>query len=71
MKKLYNEKNIFLTKSQLCELRPYFRLVFHIGHACAMIVHTQADQLLPQSLLEQFDTLHSQYRHIGHLHDEV
>ena len=28
-----------------------------MGYACAMIVHTRADQLLPQLLMEQFDTL--------------
>ena len=27
------------------------------GYACAMIVHTRADQLLPQLLMDQFDTL--------------
>ena len=42
-----------------------------MGYACAMIVHTQADQLLSQLLMETFDTLTSQYRHIRHLHEEV
>ena len=27
-------------------------------------MHTRADQLLPQLLIEQFDTLPTQYRHI-------
>ena len=36
-----------------------------------MIVHTQADQLLPQLLLEQFDSLPSQCRHIEHMHEVV
>ena len=31
----------------------------------------RADQLLPQFLLEPFDTLASQYRHIGHVHEEI
>ena len=30
-----------------------------------------ADQLLPQLLLELFDTLHSQYRLTGHVHEEI
>ena len=36
-----------------------------------MVVLIQADQLLPQFLLELFDTLPSQYRHLGHVHEEV
>ena len=36
-----------------------------------MIVHTRADQLLSQLLMETFDTLTSQYRHIRHLNEEV
>ena len=36
-----------------------------------MIVHIQEDQLLIQLLIEQLDTLPSQYRHIGHLNKEV
>ena len=30
-----------------------------------------ADQLLPQLLMEQFDTLTIQYRHIEHMHEGV
>ena len=30
-----------------------------------------ADQLLPQLLMEQFDTLPLQYRHIEHMHEGV
>ena len=30
------------------------------GYACAMIVHTNADQLLSQLLMDQFDTLSTQ-----------
>ena len=36
-----------------------------------MIVHTWADQLLPQLLMEQFDTLPSQCRHIEDMHEGV
>ena len=34
-----------------------------------MIVPSWDDQLLPQLLMEQFDTLPSQCRHIGHMHE--
>ena len=38
---------------------------------CAMIVHTRADQLLSQLLMDSLDTLLSHYRHTGNLHEEV
>ena len=56
MKKLDFEKKYFLTKWQLCELT-HFLHVFDMGYACAMTVHTQADQLSPQLLMDQYDTL--------------
>ena len=37
-------------------------------YAYAIIVHIQADQLLPQLLMEQFDTLPIQCRRIEHMH---
>ena len=37
----------------------------------AMIVHTLAYQLLLQLLMEQFDTLPSQYINIEHMHEGV
>ena len=47
-------------------------MAFHIGfYAHAIIGHTQADQLLPQLLMEQFDTLPIQCRHIEHMHEGV
>ena len=33
-----------------------------------LLVHTQADQLLPQLLMDLFDTLPIQCRHIEHMH---
>ena len=30
------------------------------GYACSMMVHTGADELLPQLLMELFDTLYTQ-----------
>ena len=35
------------------------------------MVPSWADQLLPQLLMEQFDTLPIQYRHIEHMHEGV
>ena len=37
----------------------------------AEIVHMQGNQLVPQLLLKQSDTLLTQYRHIEHLCEEV
>ena len=35
------------------------------------MVPSWADQLLPQFLMEQFDMLPLQYRHIDHMHEGV
>ena len=35
------------------------------------MVPSWADQLLPQLLMEQFDTLPIQFRHIEHMHEGV
>ena len=44
-------------------------MAFNIGfYAYAIIGHTRADQLLPQLLMEQFDTFP---RHIEHMHEGV
>ena len=45
-------------------------MAFYIGfYANAIIVHTRAEQLLPQLLMEQFDTFPIQCRHIEHMHE--
>ena len=50
----------------------FFRLVStKRGYACSMIVYTRADQLLSQLLIEHFDTLPTQCRHIEHMHEGV
>ena len=47
-------------------------MAFYIGvYAYAIIVHTRADQLLPQLLMEQFGTLPIQCRHIEHMHEGI
>ena len=38
---------------------------------CAIIVHTRADQLLSQLLMDSLNTLLSHYRPIGNLHEEI
>ena len=40
-------------------------------YAYAIIVHTQADQLLTQLLMEQLDTLPIQCTHIEHMHEGI
>ena len=40
-------------------------------YAYAIIGHTRANQLLPQLLMEQFDTFPIQGRHIEHMHEGV
>ena len=42
-------------------------MAFYIGFLYAIVVHTQADQLLPQLLMERFDTLPIQCRHIENI----
>ena len=66
--KEFGSHNFFLTKWQLWELRqlfPYMAFVY------AWIVPLWADQLLLQLLMEQFDTLRIQCRHIEHMHEGV
>ena len=41
------------------------------GNPGICIDGAMADQLLPQLLMEQFDTLPIQYRHIEHVHEGV
>ena len=53
---------IILTKWQLCER----------GYAvCAMTVQMRTKRVLPQLLMDRFDTLPLQCRHTEHLHVEV
>ena len=53
-------KNI-IDKMAALRTLTFFRLVTtKRGFACSMIVHTQADQLIQQLLMELFDTLYTQ-----------
>ena len=48
------------------------RCFYCVGfYAHAITGHTQADQLLPQLLMEQFDTLYIKCKHIEHMHEGV
>ena len=57
----------------LLELFPFVVLncFYYRVYAYAIIGHTRADQLLPQLLMEQFDTFPIQCRHIEHMHEGV
>ena len=47
-------------------------MALNIGlYAYAIIVHTRADQLLPQLVMKQLDTFPIQCRHIEHMHEGV
>ena len=71
MKELGFQKSI-IDKMAAMSTLTFFRLVStKRGYACSMIVHTRADQLLSQLLMDSLNTLFSHYRHIGNLHEEV
>ena len=53
-----------MDKMTAMRMRQFFLLIFNSGYACAMIVHTRADQLLPQLSMVQLDTLPKQCIHI-------
>ena len=55
----------FIILVELRQLFPYMAFVY------AWIVPLWANQLLPQLLMEQFDTLPIQCRHIEHMHEGV
>ena len=55
----------FIILVELRQLFPYMAFVY------AWIVPLWANQLLPQLLMEQFDTLRIQCRHIEHMHEGV
>ena len=55
----------FIIFVEIRQLFPYMAFVY----ACK--VPLWADQLLPQLLMEQFDTLPIQCRHIEHMHEGV
>ena len=71
MKEFGTKKDI-IDKMAAMRTLTFFRLLStKRGYACSMIVHTRADQLLPQLLMELFDTLYIQCKHIEHMHERV
>ena len=53
------------------KMTAFFTLLLNKGFVSAQIVHAQGNQLVPELLLKPSDTLHTQCRHIEHLHEEV
>ena len=71
MKEFGSQKSI-IDKMAAMSILTFFRLVStKRGYACSMIVRTRVDQLLPQLLMELFDTLYAQCLHIEHMHEGV
>ena len=66
--KEFGSQKIILTKWQLWELAQLFS---YMAFVYAWIGPLWADQLLLQLLMEQFDTLRIQCRHIEHMHEGV
>ena len=60
-----------MDKMTAMRTRQFLWLIFDRGCACAMIVHTRADQLLPQLSMVQLDTLPKQCIPIEHMHEGV
>ena len=72
MKEFGTPKNIIDKMAAMRNLTFFFRLVStKRGYACSMIVHTRADELLPPLLMELFNTLYTQCKHIEHMHEGV
>ena len=66
--KEFGSQKIILTKWQLWELTQLFPYMVFVY---ALIVPLWANQLLPQLLMKQFDTLSIQCRHIENMHEGV
>ena len=62
-------KNIYYCQNDSYENLDNFLPFIELGYACAMIVHSWANQFLPQILMDQFDTMPTQCRHIEHMHE--
>ena len=56
---------------KMTAIRQFFRIVLKRGYSCSIIVHTWAVQLLSHILVDHFDTLPTQCRHIEHTHEGV
>ena len=66
--KEFNSEKIIFDKMTAVRLRQFFPSKAFVY---ALMVPSWADQLLPQLLMEQYDTFPIQCRHIGHMHEGV
>ena len=65
-------KITFWQNDSILNLAIFFNtLLLNESFVNAQIVHAWGTQLEPELLLKPSDTLHTQYRHIEHLHEEV
>ena len=69
--KLFGSQKSIVDKLTAMRTRYLFRLVFNSGHACAVIVHTWADEHSTHILMEFFDTFPTQCRHMEHMNEGV
>ena len=68
---LYPPQTVFVGGYTVFTIETIFQDCIQTGYACSVKVHTWADQLLSQLLIEHFDTLPTQCRHIEHMHEGV
>ena len=71
MKEFGSQKHIIDKMTAMRTWTIFLDCVRGYSSTCAMIVHTRADQLLSQLLMDSLNTLLLHYRHIGNLHEEV
>ena len=69
--KEFRPQKIIIDKMTAMRTPTIFRIVLQRGYACSIMVHTGADQLLSQLLIEHFDTLPTQCRQIEHMHEGI
>ena len=72
MKEFGSEEIIFISPANfVCGGYTVFTLSVHASVCVSVDAFIPADQLLPQLLMEQFDTFTRQNRHIEHMHEGV
>ena len=64
-------EGVWLTKINFGQKYSCEKLFPYMAFVYALIVLLRANQLLPQLLMKQFDTLSIQCRHIEHMHEVV
>ena len=71
MKEFGSPKSIIDTMAAMRNLSFFSLVSTKRGYACSMIVHTRADQLLPQLLMELLTLCMHNVKHIEHMHEGV